>query len=154
MKEVKGKFAGKGKKVTIVASSFNEMISKELVYSCSRTLQKCGVNDKDITLVWVPGAYEIPSISAKLAQSKKTDAVICLGAIIRGETPHFEYISSAVSRGISQVSLNSKMPVIFGIITADTQEQAVERAGIKQGNRGKEAALAALELLDTFLQIS
>ncbi len=153
MKEIKGKLQGKNKKIAIVASGFNELISKELVDSCNDTLIKCGVESKDIDAFWVPGAYEMPLVASKITSLKKYDGVICLGAIIRGDTPHFEYIASSVSRGINQVGLDSGKPVIFGVITADTQEQAMERAGIKQGNKGKESALAVIELVDLIKQV-
>ncbi|MFC1514645.1 6,7-dimethyl-8-ribityllumazine synthase [Candidatus Omnitrophota bacterium] len=148
MKEIKGSYQGKGKKIGLVVSSFNETISGDLVRGCAETLKKCGAEDKDIAAFWIPGAYEMPLIAAKLARSKKYDAVICLGAVIRGDTPHSDYIASSVSRGLSQVGLDSGIPVIFGVITADTQEQAMERAGLKQGNKGETAALAALEMID------
>jgi 6,7-dimethyl-8-ribityllumazine synthase len=148
MREVKGSYQGKGKSIALVVSSFNEPISKDLVDGCTAALIKCGASEKDIAVFWIPGSYEMPLVSAKLARSKKYDAVICLGAVIRGDTPHFDYIASSVSRGISQVSLDTGVPVIFGIITADTQEQAMERAGLKQGNKGQAAALSALEMID------
>lgn len=148
MKEIRGSYQGKGKKIALVVSSFNEVISKDLVHGCTETLTKCGVDDKDIAAFWIPGSYEMPLISSKLARSKKYDAVICLGAVIRGDTPHFDYIASSSSRGISQVSLDTGVPIIFGVITADTQEQAMERAGLKQGNKGQGAALSALEMID------
>jgi len=148
MREVKGNYQGKGKKMALVVSNFNELISRELVAGCVETLKKCSVDDKDIAVFWIPGSYEMPLVSSKLAASKKYDAVICLGAIVRGDTPHFEYIANSASRGISQVSLATGIPVIFGVITAETQEQAIERAGLKQGNKGRDAALSALELSD------
>jgi len=148
MREVKGSYQGKGKKMALVVSNFNELISRELVAGCVETLKKCSVDDKDIAVFWIPGSYEMPLVSSKLAASKKYDAVICLGAIVRGDTPHFEYIANSASRGISQVSLATGIPVIFGVITAETQEQAIERAGLKQGNKGRDAALSALELSD------
>ncbi|MBN2121022.1 MAG: 6,7-dimethyl-8-ribityllumazine synthase [Candidatus Omnitrophica bacterium] len=152
MKEIKGSFQGKGKKIALIVSRFNEFIGKELLSSCVETLTKCGVDDSDISVAWVPGSYEMPLVARKLAVSKKCDAVICLGAVIRGETPHFDYIASSVSRGLSQVSLDTGIPVIFGIITADTQEQAMDRAGLKQGNKGHTAALSALELVNLLLK--
>jgi len=154
MEEVRGNFQGKGRKFAMAASDFNGFITKELVSSCVKTLKKCGTDDKDISLFWVPGAYEMPLVASKIAASKKYDAVICLGAVIRGDTPHFDYIASAVSRGINQVSLQTGVPVVFGIITADTQEQAIDRAGVKQGNKGKDAALTALELADLVKKVS
>jgi len=153
MKEIRGNLIAKGRKFSIVISAFNELISKELLAGCSDTLKREGVSDKDITVFWTPGAFEIPAAARKVLESKKFDAVICLGAIIRGETPHFDYISSSVARGISNLANGAKIPIIFGIITADSYEQALERAGIKQGNRGREAALAAVEMENLFSQI-
>lgn len=153
MKQIRGSYQGKGKKIALVVSSFNEFISKELLSGCIETLEKCSVDEKDIFIAWTPGAYEMPLATAKIAQTKKYDAVICLGAVIRGDTPHFDYIANVASRGLSRVSLDTNVPVIFGVITADTQEQAIERAGTKQGNKGKDAALAALELADLFGKI-
>jgi len=153
MREIRGNLIGKGRKFSIVISAFNELICKELLAGCSDTLKREGVSDKDITVFWTPGAFEIPAAAKKVLESKKFDAVICLGAIIRGDTPHFDYISSSVARGISNLANSSKIPVIFGIITADSYEQALERAGIKQGNRGREAALAAVEMVNLFSQI-
>jgi 6,7-dimethyl-8-ribityllumazine synthase len=154
MKEIKAKLQAKNKKIAIVASSFNEFISKELVNSCSQTLSKCGVEPEDITVFWVPGAYEMPLVVKKAASGKKYDAIVCLGAIIRGDTPHFEYIASSVARGINQVGLETGLPVIFGVITADTQEQALERSGIKQGNKGRDAAFSVVELIDLISKIN
>ena len=152
MKQVRGSFKGTGKKIGLVVSSFNEFISKELLAGCLEALKKCGTDEKDINAFWVPGSYEMPLVASKLAKSKKYDAVICLGAVIRGDTPHFEYIASSVTRGLSQVGLDTGVPVIFGVITADTAEQALDRAGIKQGNKGKDAALAAIELVNLLSQ--
>jgi len=117
-----------------------------LLTGCVETLKKAGVADGDVTVYWTPGSFEIPLAAKKAAESGKFDAVICLGAVIRGATPHFDYVCSAVTRGVGDVMLSAGMPVVFGVITADSQEQAVERAGIKQGNKGKDAALAALEM--------
>lgn len=153
MREIRGNLIAKGKKFAIVISAFNELISRELLAGCQDTLLREGAAGGDISVFWTPGAFEIPAVAKKVIESKAGDAVICLGAIIRGETPHFEYISSSVSRGISNLASSSSLPVIFGIITADSYEQALERAGIKQGNRGREAALAAIEMADLFSQI-
>jgi len=153
MREVRGSFRGEGRKIAILASSFNETVSKQLVEGCIDTLKKCGVEDGNISLFWVPGAYELPVVSHKLCNSKKYDALICLGAIIRGDTPHFEYITSSVFRALGSISQETGIPVVLGVITAETQEQALERAGLKQGNRGRESALSALELIDLLSQI-
>ena len=146
MKEIKGSLLGKGKKIAIVVSSFNEVISRNLLQGCIDTLKKCGTEDKDISIYWTPGAFEIPLICFKLSSSKKYDAIISLGAIIRGDTPHFDYIASSLMRSLQEISLKTHTPIILGVITAETEEQALERAGIKKENRGREAALAALEM--------
>ena len=145
-KVVEGNLIAKGRKFGIIASRFNDFVTKELVSGCLDTLIRHGADDKDILIAWVPGAFEIPTIAQKLAKSKGYDALICLGTVIRGATPHFDYIAAEVSKGISKVSLDSGMPVIFGVITADTIEQAIERAGTKDGNRGRDAALNAIEM--------
>jgi 6,7-dimethyl-8-ribityllumazine synthase len=149
---VEGNLIAKGKKFCIVASRFNDFITKELIRGCQDTLLRHGVEDKDISIYWVPGAFEIPLIASKLAK-KDFSAIICLGAVIRGSTPHFDYICSEVSKGIAKVSLQSGVPVIFGIITADTIEQAIERAGTKEGNKGRDAALNAIEMANLLEQI-
>jgi 6,7-dimethyl-8-ribityllumazine synthase len=136
----------KEKRFGIVASRFNDFITKDLVNGCLDTLRRHGTKEDDISLTWVPGAFEIPLIAQKIAKSKSVDAVICLGAVIRGSTPHFEYIASETAKGIAKVSLDTGLPVIFGIITADTIEQAIERAGTKDGNKGRDAALNAIEM--------
>ncbi|MCM8780016.1 MAG: 6,7-dimethyl-8-ribityllumazine synthase [Candidatus Omnitrophica bacterium] len=145
-KNIEGELIAKGKSFGVVISRFNDFITKELVSGCLDTLVRHGANEKDITLAWVPGAFEVPQIAQRMAKSKKYDAVICLGAIIRGATPHFEYIASEAAKGIAKVSLDSGVPVVFGIITADTIEQAIERAGTKDGNKGKDAAMNAIEM--------
>jgi len=133
-------------KFSIVISRFNEIVSHALLSGAIDCLKRHGASDKDITVVWVPGAYEIPQIAKKIASSSKIDAVICLGAVIRGGTPHFDYIAAEVSKGVAQVGLNSKVPVVFGVLTTDSLEQAIERAGAKGGNKGFNAALSAIEL--------
>jgi len=145
---VEGQMVAKGKKFSIVASRFNDFITKQLIDGCVDTLLRHGVKDNEIEVAWVPGAYEIPSVAMKLAKGKSSDAVICLGTVIRGSTPHFDYIASEVAKGISQVSLSTGKPVIFGVITADTIEQAIERAGTKDGNKGRDAALNAIEMVN------
>jgi 6,7-dimethyl-8-ribityllumazine synthase len=136
-----------------VASRFNDFITKELVAGCLDTLVRHGVEDKDLTITWVPGAFEIPVVAQRLAKSKSYDALICLGTVIRGATPHFDYIASEAAKGIARVSQDTGLPVIFGIITADTIEQAVERAGTKEGNKGADAALNAIEMANLLSQL-
>jgi len=145
-KVIEGNLIAKGKRFGIVASRFNDFITKELVGGCVDILTRHGATDNDITVIWVPGAFEIPCVASKMAKTKSYDALICLGTVIRGSTPHFDYIASEVSKGISHVSLESGLPVVFGVITADTIEQAVERAGTKQGNKGSDAAMSAIEM--------
>jgi 6,7-dimethyl-8-ribityllumazine synthase len=137
-----------GRRFAIVASRFNELIGKKLLEGAIDCLLRHNGSEEDITVVWVPGAFEIPIVAKKLAKTKKFDAVICLGAVIRGNTPHFDYIASEVSKGIAAISLELEVPVIFGVLTTDTIEQAVERAGTKSGNRGWDAALSAIEMAD------
>ncbi len=152
MKEIRGDFSGQGKKIAIFVSRFNEFISQQLFQGCIDTLKKSGVNHTDILVVWTPGAFEIPQAISKL-NTAKFDAVIALGAVIRGETPHFDYIASEVAKGVARFSQEKTIPVAFGVITADTLDQAVERAGSKQGNKGRDAALAALEMANIYRQI-
>ena len=135
-----------GKKFAIVVSRFNDFITDRLVGGAVDALTRCGAKDEDIEIVKVPGAFEIPLITKKMAQRKRYDAIVCLGAVIRGATPHFEYVSAEVSKGIALVSLEAQIPVIFGIVTTDTLEQAIERAGTKAGNKGWSAAMAAVEM--------
>ncbi len=149
-----GHLDAKGKVFAIVVSRFNEFISNKLVEGAIDCLQRHGADKDKICVYWVPGAFEIPLIAQNLASKKEIDAVICLGAVIRGSTPHFDYIASEVSKGVANVSLESKKPVIFGIITSDTLEQAIERAGTKAGNKGWDAALSAIEMSDLVKKIS
>jgi len=153
VKTLEGNLIAQGKKFAIVVSRFNDFITKELISGCVDALVRHGVQDTDISIAWVPGAFEIPSVAQKIARVKKYDAVICLGTIIRGATPHFEYISAEVSKGVAAVSLETGLPVIFGVITADTIEQAIERAGTKDGNKGKDAAISAIEMANLFDKI-
>jgi len=153
VKVIEGNMLAGNKKFAILASRFNDFVTKELVSGCVDTLIRHGAEDKNITLTWVPGAFEIPAVALKLAKAKNYDAVICLGTVIRGATPHFDYIASEVAKGVAKVSLDSGLPVIFGVITADTIEQAVERAGTKDGNKGKDAALSAIEMANLFNQL-
>jgi len=150
---VQGKLYAKGYKFALVVSRFNEFISQKLVYGALDCLERHYANKDDITIIWVPGAFEIPLTAKKLAKTDDYDAVICLGAVIRGDTPHFDYISNEVSKGIAAVGLDTEKPVIFGILTTDTIEQAIERAGTKSGNKGWSAALSAIEMVNLFKQI-
>ena len=148
MHVLEGKLAGDGLKIALVVSRFNSFITERLLEGAFDCLQRHGVGENDLTLARVPGAWEIPLVANKLAQAGAHDAVICLGAVIRGSTPHFDYVAAEVSKGIAQVSLASGVPVLFGILTTDTIEQAVERAGTKAGNKGYEAAESALEMVN------
>jgi len=152
-KTIEGNMIAKGKKFAIIASRFNEFLTKELIAGCADTLVRHGAEEKDILTSWVPGAFEIPLVAQKLAKAKDFDAVICLGTIIRGATPHFDYIAAEVAKGVSKVSLDTGVPVIFGVITADTIEQAVERAGTKDGNKGRDAAATAIEMVNLLTQL-
>ncbi len=138
--------SAEGKSFALIAGRFNDFITDRLVGGAMDALKRNGVADKDVDLIKVPGAFEIPLVAKKLAQKGGYDAIICLGAVIRGATPHFDYVSAEVSKGIAQVSLESAMPVIFGVVTTDTIEQAIERAGTKAGNKGWDAAIAAIEM--------
>jgi 6,7-dimethyl-8-ribityllumazine synthase len=145
-KSFEGMLLGKGLKFGLVVSRFNEFITKKMVEGAEDALLRHGVNREDIEVAWTPGCFEIPLIAKKLAQTKRYDAVICLGAVIRGGTPHSEYIAAEVSKGIAKVGLETGLPVIYGVITADTLEQAIERAGTKEGNEGFKAAVSAIEM--------
>lgn len=153
VKTVTGQLLAKDKKFAIVVSRFNDFISKELLNGCLDALVRHGAKESQIEVVWSPGCFEIPTVAAKIAKAKAFDAIICLGAVIRGATPHFEYIASEAAKGIASISLNSGIPVIFGIITADTIEQAIERAGTKDGNKGFDAAVNAIEMANVMEQI-
>lgn len=146
--EIQGLLNAQGRKFAVIVSRFNELISEKLLAGALDCLLRHQANEKDITVYWAPGSFEIPLLAKKAANSGKFNAVICLGAVIRGGTPHFEYIASEVSKGIAQVALSSEMPVIFGVITADSIEQAIERSGTKAGNKGWYAALNAIEMAD------
>jgi 6,7-dimethyl-8-ribityllumazine synthase len=145
-KLTEAKLIATGKKFTIIMSRFNDFISERLVGGAMDALLRNGADDKDIELIKVPGAFEIPLAAKAVTSKKKVDAVICLGAVIRGATSHFDYVSAEVSKGIAQVSLESGTPVIFGVLTTDTIEQAIERAGSKAGNKGWDAAISAIEM--------
>ncbi len=152
-KIIQGDLSGKGLRVGIVAARFNDFITARLLEGALDGLQRHGVAENDIEVVKVPGSYEIPMAAKMLAQSKKYHAVICLGAVIRGATPHFEYVSAEVSKGVAAVSMDSGIPVIFGVLTTDTIEQAVERAGTKSGNKGWDAAISAIEMANVVKQL-
>lgn len=149
-----GKLVGTGFKFGIVISRFNDFISQHLLGGALDTLRRHGVAEGDIDVAWVPGAFEIPLVADRLAASGRYGAVICLGAVIRGATPHFEYVSSEVAKGVAQAGLRTGVPTIFGVITVDSIEQAIERAGTKAGNKGGQAAVAALEMADLLTLLS
>lgn len=148
MKVLEGKLVSDKIKIGIVASRFNEFITSKLIGGALDGLKRHNVNDDDIELAWVPGAFEIPLIASKMAESGKYDAVICLGAVIRGSTSHYDYVCSEVSKGIASVSLKTGVPVMFGVLTTDNIEQAIERAGTKAGNKGYDCALSAIEMVN------
>ena len=145
-KQYEGMLLGKGLRFGVVISRFNEFFSRKLLDGAMDTLLRHGVNDEDIEVAWTPGSFEIPLIAQKMAQTGKYDAVICLGAVIRGSTPHFDYIAAEVTKGIANINLNTGLPIIYGVITTDTLEQAIERSGSKVGNKGKDAAVSAIEM--------
>ena len=153
MNVLEGIYEGAGLKMAIVASRFNEFIVNKLVGGAEDCLRRHGVAEDDISLAWVPGAFEIPLVAKKLAASGKYDAVICVGAVIRGSTSHYDYVCAEVSKGIASVSLETGVPVMFGVLTTDTIEQAIERAGTKAGNKGYDCALGALELTSLLKKI-
>ncbi len=148
MRVLEGNVVAKGIRVGIVAARFNEFITSKLVGGALDGLKRHDVREEDIDVAWVPGAFEIPLIASKMAKSKKYDAVICVGAVIRGSTSHYDYVCSEVSKGIANVSLNSDIPVMFGVLTTDNLEQAIERAGSKAGNKGYECATGAIEMVN------
>lgn len=153
-KKFEGKLTGTNIKIGIVVSRFNEFITSKLLSGCIDGLVRRGVEEKDISVYWTPGAFEIPVTAKKVAKSSENfDAIICLAAVIRGETPHFDYVSGEVTKGVAQVSLDSLKPVIYGVVTADTVDQAIDRAGVKSGNKGFDAAAAAIEQVNLFRQI-
>ena len=143
---VEGNLVAKGKKFAIVASRFNDFITDKLIGGAVDALMRSGTSDKDIDIIKVPGAFEIPLLAQKLAAKKRHDAIICLGAVIRGATPHFDYVSAEVSKGVAAAGMQAGIPIIFGVLTTDTLEQAIERAGSKAGNKGWDCALAAVEM--------
>jgi len=145
-KVIKANLLAKGKRFGIIISRYNEFLSSKLLDGAVDTLKQHGAQDNSIDVAWVPGSFEIPIAAQRIAKSKRYDAVICLGAIIRGATPHFDYIANEVAKGVARVSLDTGIPCIFGVITADNLEQAIERAGTKQGNKGRDAAINAIEM--------
>lgn len=153
MKLLEGNLIAQGIKVGIVVGRFNEFIGSKLLSGAVDALKRHGMDEEDISVAWVPGAFEIPLIAKKMAKSGKYDAVICLGAVIRGATAHFEYVSAEVSKGIAAVGLDAEIPVVFGVLTVDTIEQAIERAGTKAGNKGSEAAVTAIEMINLIKEI-
>ena len=153
MNVFEGKVVSEGMKVGIVAARFNEFIVSKLVAGAQDALVRHDVKEEDIDLAWVPGAFEIPLIASKMAKSGKYDAVICLGAVIRGVTSHYDYVCNEVSKGIASVSLESEIPVMFGVVTTENIEQAIERAGTKAGNKGYDCALGAIEMINLVRQI-
>ncbi|MFA6243766.1 MAG: 6,7-dimethyl-8-ribityllumazine synthase [Candidatus Hydrogenedentales bacterium] len=150
---IEGKLVSKGKKYGIVVARFNEFISSKLLGGALDGLKRHGVADNEITVAWTPGSWEIPLVAKKMAASKKYDAVLALGAVIRGGTPHFEYVASEAAKGVAQASMDTGVPVLFGILTTDNIEQAVERAGTKAGNKGFDAAVSAIEMVNLLEQL-
>lgn len=153
MKTYEGRLVSKDIKIGIVAARFNEFITSKLLGGALDALVRHEVKEDNIEVAWVPGAFEIPLIASKMAKSKKYDAVICLGAVIRGSTTHYDYVCSEVSKGIAHVSLNSDIPVMFGVLTTETIEQAIERAGTKAGNKGFDCAVGAIEMVNLIREI-
>jgi len=152
-KIIQGKLDAKGSRFAIVISRFNSLISDRLLSGAVDALERHSASTDDISIAWVPGCFEIPSIAKKLAFSQKYDAVICLGALLRGETPHFDYLSSTVTKELGQIGLESGIPVINGVLTCNTMEQAVDRAGLKTGNKGFDAAVTAIEMVQLIKQL-
>lgn len=152
-KSIEGSLSAKGLRVGVVVSRFNDFISNKLLEGAVDTLLRSGASDGDIEVVKVPGSFEIPVIAQAMAAKGRYDAIICLGTIIRGSTPHFDYIASEVAKGIARISLDAGLPIAFGIITADNIEQAIERAGTKSGNKGRDAALSAIEMANLFKEL-
>ncbi|WP_053954821.1 6,7-dimethyl-8-ribityllumazine synthase [Inediibacterium massiliense] len=146
MKIYEGKLIAKELKFAVIIGRFNEFIGSKLLSGALDALKRHGANESDIEIIWVPGAFEIPLVAKKLAKSQKYDGIICLGAVIRGATPHFDYVSSEVTKGVALVGLETEVPVVFGVLTTDTIEQAIERAGTKAGNKGYDAAMTAIEM--------
>lgn len=152
MKKYEGQLVAQGLKFGLIVGRFNEFIGGKLLSGALDALKRHGVEESEIEIAWVPGAFEIPLAAKKMAKTQKYDAIICLGAVIRGATPHFDYVSSEVTKGIAHVSLDTEIPVIFGVLTTDTIEQAIERAGTKAGNKGYDAAVTAIEMANLLNQ--
>lgn len=148
-----GTYAGAGKRIALVASRYNDFLVQGLIRGATDCLLRHDVRDQDIVLVRVPGAFELPPVAKKLAEGGRFDAIVCLGAVVRGATPHFDYVAGEAAKGIATVARATNVPIVFGVVTADTLEQAVERAGAKAGNRGADAAMAALELANLYREI-
>ncbi|RZT97152.1 6,7-dimethyl-8-ribityllumazine synthase [Ancylomarina subtilis] len=153
MNTIEGNLIAEGLKFGIVAGRFNEFIGGKLLEGAIDAIKRHGASEADVDLAWVPGAFEIPLVAKRMAKSGKYDAVICLGAVIKGSTPHFEYVSGEVTKGVASVSLDQEVPVIFGVLTTDSIEQAIERAGTKAGNKGFEAAVSAIEMANLLKQL-
>lgn len=153
VKTIQGKLDASGKKFGIVVSRFNEFITSKLVEGAVDSLVRHGAKDSEIEIAWVPGSFEIPVVTKKMAGSGRYNAVLCLGCVIRGGTPHFDYVAAEVSKGVAHVSMESAVPVVFGVLTTDSIEQAIERAGTKHGNKGAEAAMGAIEMANLFDQL-
>ena len=153
MRTLEGKFNGKGLRIGIVAGRFNEFITSKLVGGAVDVLKRNDVNDEDIDIAWVPGAFEIPLITKKMAESEKYDAILTLGAVIKGATPHFDYVCAEVSKRVPQISSQTGLPVMFGVLTTNNIEEAIERAGTKAGNKGADVAFGALEMIDLIKNI-
>lgn len=151
---IQGELLIKGQRFAIVVSRFNEFISSRLLGGATDALERHGCATEDITVIWVPGAWELPMTAKKAAASGRFDAVLCLGCVIRGETPHFDYVAGEAAKGVAQVGLESGMPVVFGVLTADTLEQAINRAGAKAGNKGADAAMTAIEMVNVFAKLA
>ncbi|MDR0956853.1 MAG: 6,7-dimethyl-8-ribityllumazine synthase [Endomicrobium sp.] len=150
MKIISGKLNARGKKIAIVASRFNEFITSKLIAGAEDMLKRHFVEDNDICVYWVPGAFEIPVIAKKISETKEFDGIICLGCVIRGDTPHFDYISAEVTKGIAHIGLQCKVPVIFGVLMTESIEQAIERSGTKSGNKGSDAAMTVIEMVNLY----
>lgn len=153
VKEIGGELNASGKKFALVVSRFNDFLTAKLKDGAIDCLVRHGARDEDIAVAWVPGSFDIPPVASRLADGKEYDAVVCLGAVIRGQTPHFDYVASEVAKGVARVAMDKNKPVIFGVVTADTLEQAIERTGTKQGNKGFQAALAAIELANLYSKV-
>ncbi len=153
VKTIEGKLIAQNDKYAVVIARFNDFIGSKLLSGCIDTLKRHGVDESNIDVIWVPGAFEIPLVAKKLAKTAKYGAVITLGAVIKGATPHFDYVAAEISKGVAQVALQSDVPVIFGVLTTDTIEQAIERAGTKAGNKGSEAAKTAIEMVNLIKEL-